>query len=741
MNLPIATLTLFSLATVIAQQPAEDWTLRQPYTAQSPGMALHPVTGRPVLCGGYSLIGALPHLWEWTGDAWLRHVTAPAPVAWLVATDEQRGQLVLVRSGGTWLWDGVHWQSRPSLPSVLIGSPAAYDSLRGRIVVFSGLGAFNNTWEWDGTVWALRPAGINPGVRAGHAMAFDAARGRTVMFGGFDGAFTGFNDTWEWDGTVWQQRFPAVSPPARDQHVMAYDQVRQRVVLWGGVTQQPANLVDTWEWDGANWVRVVTAHSPPPPPMSSLLLPKLLFDRTQNCVTLFRGDVTGEVWSYDGIDWSQVVPGSMPAGRAMATLVDDPPRGNVVLFGGLSHAGLYDDTWTWDGRRWARAASVASPSARGGHAMAFDSAHGVAVLFGGAAYSGITTVPHDDTWTWNGAWTQMQPVNRPPRRAQAGLGFHAPSQRVVLFGGVDGPTGGPLRGDTWTWDGSNWQQENPATSPSARAAPCMTGTAQDVVLFGGANGLTGQIRLADTWTWNGSNWTLLQPATSPPARLFPACTWDSDRARVVLVNGPAPGSGTGTPIDSWAFDGTTWTQLVTGTPPLNRHSHTVAYDARRHELVLFGGINAMYLDGIWTLAVAAEQATFGAGCPGSLGVPTLQASAWSIPEPGGVAGFDVANLPFSFAMMAAGFSRTSAGPQPLPMSLQPFGMPGCALLVSPDATVLLVGSANTATWSLPLPSVPGLLGIELFLQAFAFDPAANAAGVTTSNGGRCRIGN
>jgi hypothetical protein len=410
------------------------------------------------------------------------------------------------------------------------------------------------------------------------------------------------------------------------------------------------------------------------------------------------------------------------------------------MFGGWGPGDL-GDTWTWDGRRWAFAASATSPSPRGGHAMAYDSARGVALLFGGASYSGIPIVEHDDTWTWNGSWTLMQPVNRPPRRSLPGLAWHAPSQRVVLFGGSS--VASNLLGDTWTWDGANWRQENPATSPPPRYAPGMTGTGQNVVLFGGVNGQG--YPWADTWTWNGSNWTQLQPAISPPARVFPACSWDSDRGRVVLMNGLDLTRYT-TSMDAWAFDGVTWTQLVTATVPAVRYRHAGAYDPRRHELLLFGGMENVVPHGsfpndTWTLAVAGAEDTFGAGCPGSLGVPTLQTSSGATPEPGGVLSLDVVNLPMSVAMMAAGFSRTIAGSQPLPLSLAPFGMPGCNLLVSPDATGLLVGSGHSAHWSLPLPSTPGLLGIELYLQAFAWDPAANAAGITVSNGARCRVGN
>ncbi len=744
----IPTLTL----AIAAQQPAFDWTLRQPFEARSGGMALHPTTGRPLRFGGFTSNGATstPHLWEWTGSGWQRHagapVNAPSPNNHrFLATDELRGELVLFPFPGatsnweTGIWDGVRWRSGGT-PNFLISGdmPTAFDSVRGRIVVWSGVQHHQYTAEWDGTAWATIQSATVPPHRSRHALAFDAARGRTILFGGVDDLLTGLADTWEWDGATWLQRTPALSPPAREQHVMAYDPGRQRVVVRGGIssTAPYAEFADTWEWDGVTWTPIATAHQPPPLGLNVSGVyhsPQLLFDRTRSRLTLFLDDHDNGIWEYDGVDWTQVAPASLPVGRTNAAMVFDAARGNLVLFGGRSLAkGLHDDTWIWNGQRWDLAAPASSPSPRVAHSMAFDAARGEVVLFGG----GTTTTPLDETWIWNGTWTQVQPANRPPRRVYAGMAYHAASSRIVLFGGVDGQIGNTLRGDTWTWDGIDWRQENPAQTPSARFAPAMTHAGQDVVLFGGSTAAT--VSLADTWSWNGSTWSQLQPTVSPPARLFTACTWDPIMNQVVLAH---PNANNG-PFETWTFDGTTWQQLATATLPTGRNGHVVTFDPLRRELLLFGGIGGGgYPSGTWTLATAALQDTFGSGCPGTLGIPSLQASAASTPEPGGVVAFDVGNLPNSIAIMAAGFSRTLAGTQSLPLSLQPFGMPGCDLLVSPDANSLLLGTANTATWLLPVPPVAGLLGLQFYLQALAWDPAANAAGVTVSNGGSCRIGN
>src|SRR6266705_3485334 len=78
--------------------------------------------------------------------------------------------------------------------------------------------------ELLGNVWI----NVSPGqTRYSHAMAYDTARGRVVLFGGYDGT-SNLGDTWEWDGTTWTQRASS-GPPGGE---MVYDAARGRVVLF-----------------------------------------------------------------------------------------------------------------------------------------------------------------------------------------------------------------------------------------------------------------------------------------------------------------------------------------------------------------------------------------------------------------------------------------------------------------------------------------------------------------------------
>ena len=156
----------------------------------------------------------------------------------------------MVYLGSTATWNGSGWTT------VAVGGPSArsfhamaHDSQRGRTVMFGGsAGAaiiFGDTWEWDGgsLSWA-QVASTGPSARYGHSMAYDSQRGRTVLFGGSSGG----SATWEWDGATWTQ--VATTGPATGGS-LAYDSQRAKVVLSSGP-------LGTWEWDGSLWTQVAT---------------------------------------------------------------------------------------------------------------------------------------------------------------------------------------------------------------------------------------------------------------------------------------------------------------------------------------------------------------------------------------------------------------------------------------------------------------------------------------------------
>src|SRR5262249_34688817 len=146
----------------------------------------------------------------------------------------------------------------------------------------------------------------------------------------------------------------------------------------------------------------------------------------------------------------------------------------------------------------------------------------------------------------------------------------------------------------WSFNGTRWLQLSPANSPSGGGVRHMVTdpVRNTVVLFGGA-ALYPQALRNDTWTGDGSNWNLRAPDHVPPARVGGVLVWDPRSQRVLLLSG-YDGVGPGSLADSWAWDGTDWTELrntVRAQPvvPTARSSPFLAHVPQTHRTILFGG--------------------------------------------------------------------------------------------------------------------------------------------------------
>jgi uncharacterized protein (TIGR03437 family) len=280
----------------------------------------------------------------------------------------------------------------------------------------------------------------------------------------------------------------------------------------------------------------------------------------------------------------------------------DSAHGQVVMFGGQDFTGSvgYTDTWVWDGSNWTQKFPESHPPAQSAHAMVYDSAHGRAVMFS-----------LNDTWLWDGTtWIPYPPIGPSGRYGHA-MAYDSAHSQVVLFGGADANNSSvatPLS-DTWIWDGTTWAQKFPQTSPPPRFQHAMAydSVRGKVVLYGGMSSNSFSDALGDTWVWDGSNWTQESPQTSPPALAEHAMAFDSNQGQVVLFGGV----GAGPPGGTWLWDGSNWTEapLQANAPP-QRSAQTMAYDSAHDQVVMFGGYGAgtvPVLGDIWTYGVGAPQ--------------------------------------------------------------------------------------------------------------------------------------
>ena len=203
----------------------------------------------------------------------------------------------------------------------------------------------------------------------------------------------------------------------------------------------------------------------------------------------------------------------------------------LLLHGGRSDQVALVDTWAWDGSKW-QEMDVEGPPARVHAVAAFDHEHGQVILYGGVSPQDVT---FEDTWSWNGtAWTQIDDHGI-DGRIPTGMAWDPVDERLLLLA-VDLDQ----RGDDGTF-------------------------------------------VSELWAWTGSRWERVAgggPAFSPMQTFVegPRHPW--------LIDGGAAQGRFGT--WEWTGDGERWTS-VEGPAPAPRNGQSVAFDAVRHEMVLFGG--------------------------------------------------------------------------------------------------------------------------------------------------------
>lgn len=184
------------------------------------------------------------------------------------------------------------------------------------------------------------------------------------------------------------------------------------------------------------------------------------------------------------------------------------------------------------------------------------------------------------------------------------------------YGPGGGPTGPPRAfGDTWQWDGSDWQLMNVVGPPPRSYAAMAYDSVRDVLVMfggfaplrlqdcaafsptavGGCDFITVYREMTDTWTWDGDSWTQQHPTSQPlpiyggQALLSKSETYrngpllqmafDEITGRSLLVRSAAQ--------MSW-WDGATW--AVGSVPEFHGLVYAlVGYDEMGKRLVLLGG--------------------------------------------------------------------------------------------------------------------------------------------------------
>lgn len=413
--------------------------------------------------------------------------------------------------------------------------------------------------------------------------------------------------TWSFDGTRWRQHTPDGLPASSIALIQGavYDRGHGHGVA---VTINVATGPRTFTGDGAGWRLAAGAFSPAPDDYATFA-----YDPVRNQVITFGG--IGSPWSetdtmsaWTGSSWAQLSPAVRPAPRTGCGMVMDSGRNRVVLFGGSdsSAQNFLGDTWEWNGTSWAQSTPGTSPSPRR-TMLGYDPATQQVVALGG--HTAIATL--QDCWGWNGSnWAPRGQLPAGPVQgayddgtnlfvvagdAQANVWRANGSAWTAVFTDLEpnqrgtmayDPTrgevllaGGQAGADTWRWDGA-WHLVS-AAGPGPRRYPAMAALGAEMIFTGGDDDNLGPV--FDTWAWNGTAWTQRAPAHQPSPRSLHAMATVGNQ---VLLFG---GRGGQELDDTWSYDGVDWTQLAPVHQPLPRFAPGLAHDPSRGRTVLYGG--------------------------------------------------------------------------------------------------------------------------------------------------------
>lgn len=536
----------------------------------------------------------------WTGTRWETlsfALTPPAVEEQRLVYDEERKNAVLFggTSPATWLLDASGWRlsNADTAPPSRKTFGMVYDSKLKRVVAFGGqrvsggaIVTLGDTWVWNGTAWS-EITGAGPDARQAHAMAFDRKRGVVVIFGGTTEAAavgTAFSDVWELDGTTWTKRSFSGGPEARIFAEATWDPVTERVLVVGGRTigASPTYYKDAWEWNGSSWTLMA------PVPVSNaqdLAFHRLTTDVARKRIVLAS---VSDTYEFDAATWTARTEVPMPTavGRGGTRAVLDPVHREVIVVGGYTTnqlAGFATDTLIWNGE-WIAGPTANHPPGRGAFGFTYDPIRDEAVLFGGE----VATGNNADTYVYRHratrTWTKLSPAASPQARSRLSMAWDGNRGRVMLFGGTAGGVG---QNDTWLWDGATWTKELPTGSPPPRSNALMAWdpVKRRVILHGGLSESNATL-FDDTWAWDGTSWTDISGQVRPPQREFSSITFDPGRGRVVLSGGLAEF----VPVnDTWELVGDRWELVPVASPPAPRLGHVLAPSPEGTGVWMFDG--------------------------------------------------------------------------------------------------------------------------------------------------------
>ncbi len=498
-------------------------------------MIYDPDAHRVVMYGGYHQV--TPSTFQRFADLW--QLTLSGTPAWS-----------LIGTTGT-------------APGARYEHTAIHDPIRQRMLIFGGNpGGLLDALSLTGTPnWSQpTPSGTAPPGGAGQVAVYDPDADRMIIFGA---------GTWELalsGGMAWREIPDPNRAPVRNFAAAAYDSLGLRMIMTGGSDTAPRN--DVWQLGLATpatplWSTLTPADSLP----NTRTYHTLVFDSARNRMLLFGGLVgstlKNDVWALDlagPLNWIPLSPaGSLPPARWSHCSVYDPARDRMLVYGGRSATGTLGDvralslsgTPTWS----AISPSGTTPSSREGASMIYDPIRDRLVLFGGAS----TSFEENDTWALSlagvPAWTRLTTSGvLPVARYRHAAVYDSRRDRMVISGGHDMGLG---YGDVWALPLQSlvWRRLLPTgNTPRATGHVSVYDPLLDRIVIAGSEGYLYSLPLTHIVTASaGPDGTIsplgVEPVAPGGSRTFAIAPNSCHHVVDVLVDGVSVG-----PVTEYTFE-------------------------------------------------------------------------------------------------------------------------------------------------------------------------------------------
>lgn len=479
----------------------------------------------------------------------------------------------------------------------------------------------NNPECKSGFEW-LKVCPESPRSSASGTQTYMDSMGYVLYFGGTNGTFRN-NETWTWDGEHWERQRPPTTPPSLKYTAMAYDSVRDEIIMFGG-NGSNYQSDQTWRWDGDNWEQLHPDIHPTAREQHAMT-----YDKSRNVVVLYGGvgderELLSDTWEWDGEHWDCKTPETIPPEGQRTMYYVDHLQKVQILYG--------EYTYDWDGLDWIIThIEPPYPWGRSSAGFGYDMVRQECVFY---------LSPENETWLFDGFyWSQASTMFEMPSIYYNDLICDVANQEMMLYTGVKESIHTRYSGNTYIWDGTDWEARLAPDRPWRQDMHCMADALEGrgvVLLERLTNSLpndtwelidhqwvnlniegpnTNEVvyRMAtdhsrgvvvcygegQTWEWDGNVWERKYPPNSPPGRLYPVLGYHADCQQLIMFGGNY--GETDFYNDTWQWTGDDWIQLHPDNQPPEMCAWDSAYDRKRQRLVLYTGFVESFctINGVW----------------------------------------------------------------------------------------------------------------------------------------------